>query len=122
MNRLLGEVLEKGPYDVVHINTGLHGWSKRRIKDGTFEPLTKAMIEVIRTKCPKAKIIWASSTPVTTEAPAPIALNPQINPNILEQNHMAATVMAEMNVPVSDFYALLVDKLDLSRTVLGLGS
>ena len=59
------------------------------------------MIEVIRTKCPKANIIWASSTPVTTEAPAPIALNPQINPNIIAQNRMAAKVMAEMNVPVS---------------------
>jgi len=115
MNKLLGEVLDKGPYDVVHINTGLHGWPKGRIKDGTFEPLTKALIDVIRTKCPKAKIIWASSTPVTTKAPVPMALNPDINPNIIEQNRMAAKVMAEMNVPVNDFYALLVDKLDLAR-------
>ena len=115
MNKLLGEVLEKGPYDVVHINTGLHGWCPGRIKEGTFEPLTKAMIEVIRTKCPKAKIIWASSTPVTTKKPEPMALNPKINANILEQNRMAAKVMAEMNVPVNDFYALLVDKLELAR-------
>ena len=115
MNKLLGEVLEKGPYDVVHINTGLHGWSKGRIKEGTFEPLTKAMIEVIRTKCPKAKIIWASSTPVTTKKPAPMALNPDINPNILEQNRMAVKVMAEMKVPVNDFYPLLADKLELAR-------
>jgi lysophospholipase L1-like esterase len=28
---------------------------------------------------------------------------------------MAAKVMAESGVPVSDFYALLVDKLDLAR-------
>jgi hypothetical protein len=114
-NNLLGEVMEKGPYDVVHINIGLHGWCPGRIKPGTFEPLTKAMIEVIRAKCPKAKIIWASSTPVTTKKPAPMALNPDINPNIIEQNRMAAKVMAELNVPVNDFYALLVDKLELAR-------
>lgn len=115
MSKLLGEVLDKGPYDVVHINTGLHGWPKGRIKEGTFEPLTKAMIEVIRIKCPKAKIIWANSTPVTTKAPEPMALNTEINPNIIEQNRMAAKVMAEMNVPVNDFYSLLVNKLDLAR-------
>jgi len=28
---------------------------------------------------------------------------------------MAAKVMAEMNVPVNDFYGLLVDKLELAR-------
>ncbi|MFO1530752.1 MAG: hypothetical protein U1F77_13720 [Kiritimatiellia bacterium] len=55
MNKLLGEVLDKGPYDVVHINTGLHGWPKGRIKDGTFEPLTKAMIQVIQVKCPEGE-------------------------------------------------------------------
>lgn len=115
MNQLLGEVLQKGPYAVVHINTGLHGWQQGRIKEGTFEPLTRAMIAVIRTKCPQAKIIWASSTPVTTKAPAPVALNPDINPNIIEQNRMAAKVMAEMNVPVNDFYALLVNKPELAR-------
>ena len=115
LNKLLGEVLDKGPYDVVHINTGLHGWANGRIKEVTFEPLTKAMIEVIRGKCPKAKIIWANSTPVTTKKPAPPALNPDINPNIIEQNRMAAKVMAEMNVPVNDFYSLLVDKLELAR-------
>ena len=115
LNNLLGEVMDMGPYDVVHINTGLHGWCPGRIKPGTFEPLTKAMIEVIQTKCPKAKIIWASSTPVTTKKPEPIALNPTINPNIIEQNRTAAKVMAEMNVPVNDFYPLLVDKLDLAR-------
>ena len=115
MNKQLGEVLAKGPYDVVHLNTGLHGWAPGRIKEGTFEPLTKAMVEIIRAKCPTAKIIWASSTPVTTKKPAPMALDPKINANILEQNRMAAKVMAAMNVPVNDFYALLVDKLELAR-------
>ncbi|HSJ03272.1 MAG: SGNH/GDSL hydrolase family protein [Verrucomicrobium sp.] len=114
LNKILGEMLDSGPYDVVHFNMGLHGWQKGRIKEGTFEPLTKAFVEVIRTKLPKAKIIWASSTPVTVKG-KPTELDPEINPTIIEHNRMAAKVMGELNVPVNDFYSVLVGKLELAR-------
>lgn len=109
VNRLLAEVLENGPYDVVHFNMGLHGWQKGRIKEGTFEPLTKAYVQVIKDKLPRAKIIWASSTPVTVKD-KPGNLFPEINDIIVEHNRMAARVMKEMDVPVNDFYALLAPK------------
>jgi len=112
-NKLLAEVLDQGPYDVVHFNMGLHGWNKGRIADGTFEPLTRAFVEVIQKKLPKAKIIWASSTPVTVKG-KPGELDPEINPIIVEHNRMAAKVMTGMNVPVNDLYALMVPKLDLA--------
>ena len=113
-DKILPEVLAKGPYDVVFFNMGLHGWPEGRIKPGTFEPLTKGYVEVIKAKLPNAKIIWASSTPVLLEGEVK-KLDPVINANIVEQNRMAAKVMAECGVPVSDFYALLVDKLGLAR-------
>ncbi len=114
-NKLLAEVLEKnGPYDVVHFNMGLHGWQKGRIQEGRFEPLTRAYVEVIKQKLPKAKIIWASITPVTVKG-KPTELDPEINPIIVAHNRMAANVMAELNVPVNDFYSLLVNKLELAR-------
>lgn len=111
---ILPMVLANGPYDIVHFNMGLHGWQEGRIKPGTFEPLTKAYVEVIKAKLPNAKIIWASSTPVTVKD-KPAELDPEINPTIIEHNRMAAKVMAEMNVPVNDFYSLLVDKRNLAR-------
>jgi len=114
VNKLVAEVLEQGPYDVVHFNMGLHGWQEGRIKPGTFKPLTRAYVEVIRKKLPDAKIIWASSTPVTVRG-KPTQLEPEINPVIVEHNRMAAEVMAEMKVPVNDFYALLAGKLELAR-------
>ncbi|MGC4003012.1 MAG: SGNH/GDSL hydrolase family protein [Pirellulales bacterium] len=114
LNKLLAEVLENGPYDVVHFNMGLHGWQAGRIKSGTFEPLTKAFVEVIRTKSPQTQVIWASSTPVTIKD-KPLELDPAIDPIIVDQNRMAAQVMDELKVPVNDFYALLVDKRDLVR-------
>ena len=111
---LLPQVLANGPYDIVHFNMGLHGWQEGRIKPGTFEPLTKGYVEVIKATLPDAKIIWASSTPVTVKD-KPADLDPEINATIIEHNRMAAKVMAEMQVPVNDFYTLLVDKRDLAR-------
>jgi hypothetical protein len=114
LNTVLAEVLDQGPYDVVHFNMGLHGWQAGRIKEGTFEPLTRAFVEVIRKKLPRAKVIWASSTPVMKEGDVK-ALDPEINGTILEHNRMAAKVMKELDVPVNDFYSMLVDKLELAR-------
>ncbi len=112
--KILPEVLAKGPYDVIHFNMGLHGWQEGRIKPGTFEPLTKGYVDAIRAKLPKARLIWASSTPVLLEGDVK-QLDPVINGTIIEHNRMAAKVMAECGVPVNDFYGLLVDRLDLAR-------
>lgn len=127
-NQALGDVLDKGPYDVVHINVGLHGFQKDRVVPGQaekqpriptdqFEPLTRAFVEVIRTKNPKAKIIWASTTPITVKE-KPTELDPELNPIIIDHNRMAAKVMDEMHVPVNDFYGMLVGRLDLKRNEL----
>jgi hypothetical protein len=113
-NKLLPEVLANGPYDVIHFNMGLHGWQEGRIKPGTFEPLTRGYVQAIKAKLPGAKIIWASSTPVTVKG-KPGELDEKIDPVIVDQNRMAAKVMAEENVPVDDFYSLLAPHLDLAR-------
>ena len=112
--KILPEVLANGPYDVIHFNMGLHGWPEGRIKPGTFEPLTKGYVDAIREKLPKARLIWASSTPVLLEGDVK-QLDPVINGIILGHNRMAAKVMAECGVPVNDFYGLLVERLDLAR-------
>ncbi|MEW4452457.1 SGNH/GDSL hydrolase family protein [Bremerella sp. JC817] len=114
LNKKLAEVLESGPYDVVHFNMGLHGWQDGRIREGTFQPLTKAYVEVLREKLPNAKLIWANSTPVTVKD-KPLDLDAEVNPIIVEHNRMAAEVMQEMNVPVNDFYGLLVNKREWAR-------
>jgi hypothetical protein len=112
-NGLLAEVLGNGPYDVVHINLGLHGWQPGRIPQGQFEALTKAFVGVIRRTCPKAKVIWVSTTPIMVKGRA--ELDPELNPIIIEHNRMAAKVMAEEKVPVVDFYSLMVGRLELAH-------
>ena len=114
LDEMTAEVLAHGPYDVVHFNMGLHGWQKGRIPEGKFEPLTRQWVENIRKGAPNAKLIWASSTPVTTKG-KPGELDAEINPVIVEHNRMAAKVMKEMNVPVDDLYSLLTPHLDWAR-------
>lgn len=114
LNRELAATIEGDRYDVIHFNVGLHGWQEGRIKPGTFKPLTRNYVEILREKHPTAKLIWASSTPVTVKG-EPGSLHPEINPVIVDHNRMAAEVMSELDVPVNDFYGLLADKLDLAR-------
>ena len=114
LNEVLERVLSQGPYDLVHFNVGLHGWQEGRIKKGTFIPLTKDYVKVIKSKLPKAKLIWANSTPVT-EKNNVNTLDSEINPTIIEHNKMAKTVMDEMKVPINDFYSLLSKKRQLAK-------
>jgi len=113
-NNLLPNVLAQGPYDVVHFNMGLHGWPEGRIKDGTFKPLTKGYVESIKQQAPKARIIWASSTPVTMKD-KPSEFEPEINPVIIDHNRKAAEVMSKLKVPVNDLYGHLTSHLALAK-------
>lgn len=113
LDKMVHEVLSTDQYAVVHFNMGLHGWRKGQFKDGEFKPATAKLVENIRKGAPNATLIWADSTPVTTKT-KPFGLDPDINPIIVEQNHMAAEVMRDMGVPVNDLYALLVSHLDMA--------
>ena len=114
LNQALAKVLKNGPYDVVHVNLGLHGVKEGRIKPGTYEPLTRQFIQIIRDTMPRVKIIWANTTQFTLKGKA-TELDPVNGPIVLEQNRMVAKLMAELGIPVNDFYGLLINKLELGR-------
>jgi alpha-glucosidase len=114
LDQMIAEVLDHGPYDVIHFNMGLHGWQKGRIPDGQFIPLTEKLAATMREHAPKAKLIWAASTPVTVKD-RPEQINPEIDPIIVEHNRMAAEVMGKHDIPVNDLHGLLTGHLNLAR-------
>lgn len=114
LNKILALVLSEGPYDLVHFNVGLHGWQEGRIKEGTFVLLTKYYVKVIKSEAPKAKLIWANTTPVTVKNNVK-ELDPEINPTIIEHNKMADSIMKEMGVPINDFYSVLNKNRSLAK-------
>lgn len=110
----LAAVLKKGgPYAVIHFNLGLHGWDKGRIPEGQYVPLTRKLVAFLQARAPTARLIWASTTPVTRQG-HPGELDPAINPIILEQNRLAAGIMADEHVPVDDLYGLMAGRLALA--------
>ncbi len=101
-------------YDVILFNDiGLHAWTPGRIPEGQYEPLMRAHLANLRKFAPKAKLIFASTTPMTTKT-KPIALDPEFNPLIVERNGIGAKIMQENQIPIADFYGILVVKLDLA--------
>lgn len=113
-NQVLASVLDQGPYAVIHMNIGLHGWPEGRIKAEAYEPLTRAFVKIIREKCPKAKFIWASTTPFLNKTNLN-ELDKTINPILVKRNQIDARIMSGAGVPINDFYALLVDKRAWNR-------
>jgi hypothetical protein len=113
-NHRLAEVLLHGPFSVIHINTGLHGFQEGRIPSGAYEPLTQSLLDVIVRHSPDAQVIWANTTPVVSKD-IPRTLDPLINPTIIEHNRMAAFVMERNHILVNDFYSILTLHVDLSK-------
>ena len=61
--RLLAFYLDEAEYDVVHFNNGLHS-CETPIAD--YAKVYRAALRLIKKKQPKAKLVWASSTPLNT--------------------------------------------------------
>ena len=109
----LRKVLAQGPYAVVHFNIGLHGWPKGRIPEGQYEPLLRKYLATLRQHAGNAKLIWASSTPITVKG-KPTDLDADNNPTITARNASAAGIMKDSGVVVDDLYALVSGRLALA--------
>lgn len=101
-------------YDLILFNDiGLHAWQPGRIPEGQYERLMRAHLTNLRKFAPNAKLIFASTTPMTTKT-KPIALDPEFNPLIVQRNQIATKIMQENHVPVADYYGILAEKVDLA--------
>ena len=110
----LKAILAEHTYDLIFFNDiGLHAWQPGRIPEGQYERLLRAHLTNLATFAPKAKLIFATTTPIVTKA-KPFALDAEKNPIIAERNPTAVKVMEEKHIPVADFYETLVTKLELS--------
>ncbi len=94
--RLLSFYLDEAEYAVIHFNNGLHSLSTPPID---WERGFRAALKLIRAKQPKAKLVWASSTPLKDEAKTEKAKT---------LNAIASKVIAEMGgIATDDLFALM---------------
>ncbi len=102
LDRWLGD----GPWDVIHLNFGLHDIARR---DGTnrsvspddYEANVRALIKRLRHT--GARLIFATTTPVPPVPDSP----PRRNADVRGYNQIARRVMRELGVPVNDLYAFI---------------
>lgn len=103
------------PFDVIIFNNGLHSlsWSPDKVTDAQIEDVLRNMVHAFRKGAPKAKLIWAATTPHTAKG-KPVTAMGDLNSVVIRINTLAEKVMKEEKVEIVDLYALLKDRLQLA--------
>jgi acyl-CoA thioesterase-1 len=106
----LDKWLGGGKWDVIHFNWGLH--DLRFMDDGKhqvpIDQYEKNLRELVaRLKKTGAKLIWASTTPVSDGDLKP----PRKNGDVIAYNAVARKIMDENQVAIEDLYAFALPKL-----------
>jgi hypothetical protein len=109
----LKQNLQNGPYAVIHFNeSGLHAWQPGRIPEGKYGPFMREYLQVMKAAAPQAKLIWASTTPVTVQGhPGQLDALDQL---ISSRNALCVPIMQENGVAIDDLHALMMSHLDLA--------
>ena len=113
LNDELKENLKNGPYTVIHFNeSGLHAWQPGRIPDGQYGPYMEDYLKVMKAAAPQAKLIWASTTPVTVQG-HPGQLD-DLDKLISDRNAVCMPIMQQNGIAVDDLHQLMASHLDLA--------
>jgi len=92
---------------VIHFNNGLHGGHQT---DEAYEAGLRAFVKKLKQLVPKAKLIWANTTPVPSRRKG-VKLA-QRNSVVLARNAIAERIMKEHDIPINDLYALVVEDVE----------
>jgi hypothetical protein len=104
-------VLQGAKFDVVQFNNGMHGWQHT---EEEYRNAFPKLIKTIRTYAPKAKIIWASTTPlrngkdVTYDTKAAYS-----DERIAARNRLAAEIVSAQKISTVDLNAAVRDRPEL---------
>jgi hypothetical protein len=104
-------VLEGTKFDVIVFNNGMHGWQHSEAK---YREAFPKIIKTIRAQAPKAKLIWATTTPlrdgkgVTGDTKAKYS-----DERISARNSLAAEVVAAQKIQTVDLNAAVRGRPEL---------
>lgn len=96
-------VLNDARFDVVLFNNGMHGWQH---SEATYAKAFPRFIKTIRAHAPKARLLWASTTPlrdgkgITSDTKAEYS-----DDRIAARNSLAAEMVAAEKLPTVDLNA-----------------
>ena len=93
-------------FSIIHFNNGMHGWG---YSEAQYSGGLPGLISALSAKAPKAKLIWATTTPVRKDAVDEGRTNSRID----ERNRLAAVVMRRDGIQIDDQHALMMDHQDM---------
>ncbi len=96
-------VLRGTRFDVIHFNNGMHGWQH---SEAEYQKPFPRLIKTIRAHAPKAKLIWATTTPLRTGKDVTWDTKAEYSDErIAARNALAAQVVAARKIPTIDLNA-----------------
>jgi lysophospholipase L1-like esterase len=96
--------MEDVPYNVVHFNNGMHGWTYSESK---YKQAFPSFLTSLHAIAPKASFIWASTTSVQIDkTPGPT------NARVLARNAIALAYVNNVGIPLDDQHELMSHHLD----------
>lgn len=97
-------ILKNTKFDIIHFNNGLHGFD---YTEDEYDKIFPQLIKVIRKYAPKAKLIWATTTPVRTgEDMKELA---PITERLKVRNEIALKHIHRAGIEVNDLWSSVVD-------------
>ena len=100
-------VLDQCRFDVVHFNNGLHGWD---YSEAEYEKHFPELIATIRKHAPRAKLIWATTTPM--RKPKDLSVVAENTKRVQARNKIAEGIVSTEGIAVDDLYGLVKDHTD----------
>lgn len=98
-------VLGEYQFDVIHFNNGMHGWQH---SEQEYRQAFPKLLSTIRQYAPKARLIWATTTPLKVSPILPAGNQTQVtDERIAARNTIALTFMQAQGIPVDDLNALV---------------
>jgi len=97
-------VLGQYRFDVVHFNNGLHGWG---YSEAEYQKHFPELVATIRKHAPKARIIWATITPIRT--PGNLGKVAEGTKRVKARNKIAEECVAKEAIPTNDLYGLVAN-------------
>lgn len=104
-------VLEGTKFDVIVFNNGMHGWQHG---DAMYGEAFPKLIKTIRAHAPKARLIWATTTPLRDGKDVTYDTKARYSDERIEtRNALAARVVAARRIETVDLYGAVRGRPEL---------
>ena len=93
-------VLNQEKFEVVLFNNGMHGWQQ---SEAEYQKAFPKLIKTIRTRAPKARLLWATTTPLRDGKDVTYDTKAKYSDERIEaRNTLAAKIVTAHKIPIVD--------------------